>query len=79
MRVHGPGKAVCSGSIPATPAASGHVEASRPADASVAKVPYPEWATLAAVPFNDATGFAEQCDANRAEVIAWRTQYEGTK
>jgi hypothetical protein len=79
LRVHGPGKAVCPGSTAATPATSGHVEASRPADATVVKVPYPEWATLAAVPFNDTTAFAEQCDANRTEVIAWRAQREGTK
>jgi hypothetical protein len=64
---------------PRTPAASGPVAASRPADAPMAKVPYPEWATLAAVPFDDTTAFAEQCDANRAEVISWRAQREGTK
>jgi hypothetical protein len=79
VRVRGPGKAVCPGSVNPAPAASGPVAASRPADAPMAKVPYPEWATLAAVPFNDTTAFAEQCDANRAEVISWRAQREGTK
>jgi hypothetical protein len=79
LRLHGPGKAVCTGTLADAPAASGPDAASRPADASVAKVPYPEWATLAAVPFDDTTAFAEQCDANRAEVLSWRAQREGSK
>jgi hypothetical protein len=79
LRLRGPGKAVCTGSDNAAPAASGHDTASRPADAPMVKVPYPAWATLAAVPWDDTTAFAEQCDANAAEVKAWRAQREGTK
>jgi hypothetical protein len=79
LRVRGPGKAICTGGVGPAPAASGHVEASRPADAPVAEMPDTERPPVIALPFAGTIAFAEQCDANRAEVIARRAMEQGTK
>jgi hypothetical protein len=79
LRLRGPGKAVCTGSGTPAPAASGPVTPGGTADTPMADVRGEQWPALVGLPFNDALSFAEQCDANRAEVIAWRTQRAGTK
>lgn len=75
LLVRGPGKAACTGSIPAAP--SGRQPASGPADAPLARVPYPEWQQLIGLPFPDTVEFARLCDANRAEALSWREWHRG--
>lgn len=67
--VRGPGRAVCPG---AAPAAGGHVAPTGPVDAGLARVPYPEWQQLLAVPFDDTVAFAREHDKNLDEVKRWR-------
>lgn len=76
MLVHGPGKAVCPGNGITAASASGYNATGGATDAAVAGLLDAERRELIAVPFVGATAFAEQCDANRLEVIAWRTQHE---
>lgn len=74
QRLRGPGAALCRD--PTLAAGSGGREpASRPGDAAVARLPYPQWGQLIAMPFDDASRFAEQADLNRAEVLTWRSWY----
>jgi hypothetical protein len=79
LRLHGPGKAVCTGSGTPAPATSGHIAPGGTADTPVADMYSEQRPALVGLPFADALSFAEQCDANRAEVIAWRTQRTGVK
>jgi hypothetical protein len=73
ISVRGPGKAVC----PGVPAAPGGYQA-RPGAVvpDVARVPYPEWQQLIALPFDDTVAFGKQCDVNAAEVRAWHSWYD---
>lgn len=69
LRLRGPGRA----RVAAPPSApSGHVAPGGVADAPVDQVPDGERVDLIAMPFASAVAFAEQCDANRAEVLKWR-------
>lgn len=72
VRLRGPGRAVCPGAAPAPRPASGHVAPGGTGDAAVAEVPAAERVDLIALPFPDTVAFAQQCDANRAEVLRWR-------
>jgi hypothetical protein len=77
IRLRGPGAARC-GSFDYTgvpTARSGPVKTFGSADAPVGRLPYPEWATLIGMPFNDTTRFAEQHDRYRNEVAAWHEWY----
>lgn len=72
LRLRGPGAARCGpddhSGVPAT--AGGREQAGRGADASAAGVPAEDG--LAAVSWGWLVSQAEQCDANRSEVLSWR-------
>jgi hypothetical protein len=77
LRMRGPGAALC-GPInhPGVPAgAGGRFAPGGSGNASVDRVPYPEWSQLIGMPFDDTTHFAEQHDRYRNEVAAWHEWY----
>lgn len=72
LRLHGPGRAACSGASYIPAAAGGHVGPGRPADAAVGTVPDGERIELIGLPFAPTVSFAEQHDNFRTEAISWR-------
>ena len=72
LRVRGPGAAACLD--PAAPAPGGRQPGSGQADAAVDRVPGEERPALIALPFAPTIDAAERCDANLAELLAWREQ-----
>jgi hypothetical protein len=72
LRLRGPGKAACPGVAAASPAAGGRDAGRGAAAAPVAEVSDRERFGFIALPFSAAIAAAEQCDANRAEVLSWR-------
>lgn len=72
LSVRGPAKALCT-SGPSIPAAtSGHQPTSGASHDSVPAMPDYSGPPLIAMPWDQATAYAQQCDLNRAEVISWR-------
>lgn len=76
LRLHGSGKASCSGHVdhPGVAAgAGGHQSTSGGSGTPAAGLPPEDWA---AVPWGWLLGVGQQCDANRTEVLAWRAQHD---
>lgn len=76
LRLSGPGKAACSIYPSATPGAGGHQPPNRTADATVDKLPDPQWSQLIGVPFDDEVTFAQAHDDYRSEALSWRSWHE---
>lgn len=72
LRLHGPGKAACSGPAFTPARTAGHEQSGGAGDAAVDEVPDGARAALIALPFPGAVAFAEQHDAFRLEALAWR-------
>ena len=75
QRLRGPGAAVCRDPALSVPSGQHDGAAGGTGDAAMARLPYPDGAALLAVPFDDATRFAEQHDALRDEVVRWHDWY----
>jgi hypothetical protein len=74
LQLRGPGKATCT-SVSGSPApASGHDEGNGAGTPALGGVPDTAGTGLIAMPFSATLAAFAQCDANRAEVEAWRTQ-----
>lgn len=74
LKLRGPGRAVCPGNPVAATPASGRDAPAGPADAQLARVPYPEWQQLLAVPFAPTIDFGRGHDQCQAELKAYRAQ-----
>lgn len=72
LLLRGPGKAACPGIAASSAAAGGHDAGRGGSAAPVAPLPDSERFGFIALPFSAAIAAAEQCDANRAEVLKWR-------
>lgn len=70
LRLRGPGKAACPGTITSRP--GGRVAPGGSVTAPLDQVPDRTGVDLIAVPFADLVGAGERCDLNRGEVLAWR-------
>lgn len=73
LRLRGPGKASCSGPAPA--ATGGREQAGRPVDGGLPDLSGEQREPLVGLPNGEVDDFAEVCDLNRNEVLAWRTWY----
>lgn len=76
LRLHGPGKAACPGHSQLPVSTGQPIAPAGTGNAAVDRVPYPEWSSLIAMPFDDLLKRAEQCDLNRAEAAIWREWWE---
>lgn len=79
IKLHGPGKGLCTSTVAEAPADREPGAASgRASDATVGELRSTERTLLVALPFDATVAFAAQCDAYRNEVIVRREQ-EGSK